>query len=138
MKPIPSTAKEETAIFFSYPMTLHGICENETDCCCLDARGFCAASLEQLHSQGKVQNSFVTTVHLQQATVIMASNKDHCIVKTGNAVHTTKSRTRVIYFFKGLAHFRSKRTGGFSPHTIHRLSYWRYSTVKHVRRKEYV
>jgi hypothetical protein len=86
-----------------------------------DARGFCAASLEQLYSQGKVQNSFVTTVHLQQATT-MTSNKDHCIVKTGNAVPTTKSRTRMIYFLKELGHFRSKRTCGFSPHTIHRFN----------------
>jgi hypothetical protein len=46
-------------------MPLDGICENKTDGCCSDARGFCAASLEQLHSQGKVQNYFVTTVHLQ-------------------------------------------------------------------------
>jgi hypothetical protein len=42
-------------------------------------------------------------------------------VKTGNDVHTTKSKTiEGFYYLKVLAHFRSKRTGGFC--TIHKLN----------------
>jgi hypothetical protein len=86
MKPIPSTAKDGWPYFLSCPMTLHGICENKTDGCCLDARGFCAARLEQLHSQGKVQNSFVITVHLRRSQLhdIKQRSPFFNIVKTGN------------------------------------------------------
>ncbi len=50
-------------------------------------------------------------------------------------VHTAESKTLVILFSKVLAHLRSKRTGEFSPHTIHRFkSHWRHSKTRMTKR----
>jgi hypothetical protein len=42
-------------------------------------------------------------------------------VKTGNDVHGTNSRTRVILTFTRIGAFLVEITGGFSPRTIQRL-----------------
>jgi hypothetical protein len=56
-------------------------------------------------------------------------------MKTGNDVHTAKSRTRMILFQIYLAHFLPKYFGGFLLTQLKDfLSYWHH-TVKHLRRK---
>ncbi len=53
---------------------------------------------------------------------INSNRKRKCgTVKTGNDVHTTMSRTRVILLSKSIGAFQVYITGGFSPRTIHRF-----------------
>jgi len=58
-------------------------------------------------------------------------NPENCIVKTGNDVYTTRSRTRVILSSKSIgAFFRSNKLVDFSIYDT-QISYLTGATVKH-------